>query len=111
MSVVDAEERFPILVQLTPRPGLLQVSLAPRLSPEELAELSDRAIDSAMRTVQRMSERVSDMIDDLAGDPDEVKVQFGLALNVEGQALVAKGGAEAAVNVTLIWKRQEAIGE
>jgi hypothetical protein len=105
MCAVNTEERVPILVELTPRPGLFQVSLAPRLSPEELAELSDRALDSAMRTVQHMSERVSAMIDDLAGNPDDVKVQFGLTLNVEGQALVAKGGAQAAINVTLVWRR------
>jgi len=74
MSTVHTEERAPILVELTPQPGLLRIRLAPRLSSEELAELSDKALDSAMLTVQRMSERMGAMIDDLAGNRDEVEL-------------------------------------
>jgi hypothetical protein len=110
MCTANTEERGPILVELAPRPGVVQVSLA-RLSAEELAALSAKALDSAMTTVQHMSERVSATIDGLAGNPDEVEVEFGLKLDVEGQALIAKAGAEAAINVTLTWKREEAGGE
>lgn len=104
MSYSAPDEHAPILVELTPRPGLQQVSL-PSLPPEKLAELSAKALDSAMSTVHQMTDRVSSMVYDLAGDPNEVEVEFGLKLDVEGQALIAKAGAEAAISVTLTWKR------
>ena len=107
MSKVNTEERSPILVELRPRPGVQRVAL----KPQDLAELSAKALASAMSTVQSMAEWVSTTIDDLAGNPDEVKVEFGLTLDVEGQALIAKAGAEAAISVTLTWKRERADGE
>ena len=104
MSTASVDERSPILVELRPRPGVQQAARQV-LSKEKLAELSAKALDSAMSTVQSMAARVSATIDDLAGNPDEVEVEFGLTLDVEGQALIAKAGAEAAISVTLTWKR------
>ena len=52
-----------------------------------------------------MAERTSYLIDDLAGNPDEVELEFGVKLDVEGNALIAKAGIEAAIAVTLTWKR------
>ena len=107
MSTRSANECAPILIELTPRSGVQQVSLA-RISPEELAQRSAQALDSAMDAVRRMADRMSVMIDGLAGNPDEVKLEFGLKLDVEGQALVAKAGAEGAIAVSLTWKRSGA---
>jgi hypothetical protein len=38
---------------------------------------------------------------------DEVTVEFGLVLGVEGGVIVAKGSAEVHFTVTLTWTRQE----
>ena len=38
-------------------------------------------------------------------NPDELELEFGLKLYAEGNALIAKGGAEAAFAVKLTWKR------
>ena len=106
MSTVN-DERPTILVDFTPRGGVQQVSR----KPQDLIERSAKALDSAMHTVQHMAERASIMIDDLAGNPDEVEVEFGMTLDIEGQALIAKVSAEAAISVTLTWKREGADSE
>ena len=40
----------------------------------------------------------------------EQSLEFGLTLDVEGQALIAKMGAEAAIRVALTWKPGSAKG-
>jgi hypothetical protein len=102
MSAAPATEPTPILVELAQPPGVYQVALP---SPEELAKRSAQAIESAMATIQAMALRASEMIDNLAGNPDELELEFGLKLYAEGNALIAKGGAEAALAVKLTWRR------
>jgi hypothetical protein len=106
MSIKPTTEQtihpVPILVELAQPPGVYQVSLP---TPEELAELSAQSLESAMETIAAMALRASVMIDNLAGNPDKVELKFGLKLYAEGNAMIAKGGAEAAIAVTLIWKR------
>lgn len=102
MSTELTPEPTVILVELAPRPGVQRVSLP---KPEELARLSAQALDNAMTTIHAMAERTSTMIDHLAGHPDEVELEFGVKMDVEGNALVAKAGAEAAISVSLTWKR------
>jgi hypothetical protein len=104
MSTANIDERPVVLVELKPKPGVQQVAR----TPVELAELSAKALANAMSTVQGMAVWVSTTMDDLAGNPDAVEVEFGITLNVEGQALVAKAGTEAAISVTLKWQRQRA---
>jgi len=36
----------------------------------------------------------------------EVQVEFGVKLDVEAGALIAKTGVEATINVTLTWERE-----
>jgi hypothetical protein len=107
MSTASINEHPPILVELKPKPGVQQVAL----TPSDLAERSAEALASATSTVQAMADWVNTTVDDLAGNPDAVQVEFGITLNVEGQALIAKAGAEAAISVTLTWKRGRADGE
>lgn len=107
MPTVDTDERALILIELSPRSGLRQVTR----STEDLAELSAKALDSAKSTVKNMAEWISTTIDDLAGNPDEVSIEFGIKLDLEGQALIAKARAEAAINIKLTWKREDAGGK
>jgi hypothetical protein len=100
MSIKTTDEPIPILVELAQPPGVYQVALP---SPEELAKRSAQALESAMAAIHAMALRASEMIDNLAGSPDEL--EFGLKLYAEGNALIAKGGAEAAFAVKLTWKR------
>jgi hypothetical protein len=101
MSTENTDQRAPILVELKPRAGVQRVAL----KPQDLAALSAKALKNATSTVRSMADWVNETIDDLAGNPNEVAVEFGITLDVEGQALVAKAGVEAAISVTIAWKR------
>jgi hypothetical protein len=104
MSAIKAQESPTILVELAPRTGLQQATRLPRY----LDELSAEALENAMRTVRAMAQWVETTIDDLAGNPDQVEVEFGVKMDFEGQALIAKAGAEAAISVSLTWQRNGA---
>ncbi len=81
------------------------VSRKKRQRTEDLIKESERAVDSAMSTMEKMARKVTDKMDSLKdAKPDEVKLAFGLKLDVEAGALIAKAGAEASLNVTMVWK-------
>ena len=103
MSIEPTPNPTVILVELAPRPGVQQVA---RLQPAELARRSAEALDKAWDTIRAMSDRAGALIEDLAGDPDEVQLEYGIKLDVEGNAVIAKAGAEAAISVSLTWKRE-----
>ncbi len=91
----------PVQVELTPGPGVQQVSL----TPGDMVEKSKEALDSAMNTVHHMARRVVGTIEALADPPSVLEVSFGLKLNAETGAIIAKAGMEATINVTLKWER------
>lgn len=107
MTIFTINENVPVLVEFTARPGVQQVSL----SPADLAEKSRKALDSAMNTVHHMARRVVDTINKLADKPSVLEVSFGLKLDAETGAIIAKAGAEASINVTLKWERDIFEGE
>lgn len=76
---------------------------------EELLAKSQQALDSAMRTIQAMAHRVTETVKEIkvAERPDEVEVAFGLKLDAEAGAYLAKAGTEASVAVTLTWKHED----
>jgi hypothetical protein len=102
MSSFTVEENGPILVEWSVRPGLQPVSL----SPSQLAEKSAAALDSAMNTIHEMARRMIATVRaiDLADRPTTVEVEFGLKLDAEAGALVAKVATEAGITVKLVWK-------
>jgi hypothetical protein len=100
MPTFAIDEDAPILVEFAPEPGLQQVSF----SPDDLVEKSAWALDSAMNTIHHMAQRVNAMIETLPGRPNQVEVEFGLKLDAETGAVIAKAGVEAAVNVRLAWE-------
>ncbi len=73
----------------------------------DLIEESERAVDGAMSTMETMARKVTDKMDSLKdAKPDEVELAFGLKLDVEAGALIAKVGAEATLEVTMVWKNR-----
>ncbi|MCX9010572.1 MAG: CU044_2847 family protein [Candidatus Methanoperedens sp.] len=103
MSTFTIDKNAPVFVELTPRPGLKQVSAA---TPEDIAEKSGKALDSSMNTIHHMATRVSSMIDALVDQPNQVDVEFGLKFDTEMGAIIAKAGMEASINVKLTWERK-----
>jgi hypothetical protein len=100
MTTFTINADAPVLVEFAPQPGVRGVSL----KPEDIIGKSAQALDSAMNTIHHMARRVTTTIKDLAERPTEVEVMFGLKLDVEAGAIIAKTGGEASLNVKLKWE-------
>ena len=100
MATVDVETS-PVLIEVWQGPGTMQVAL----NPAELAAKSAEALDHAMGTIRQMAQRVASTITTLPERPAHAEVEFGLKIDAQGQALVAKAGAEANIKVKLTWDR------
>ena len=103
----------PILIEFNSGEGVQPVSLRGFLArtPEQLAELaakSEHALDSAMNTIKSMAERVNNTIDAITDPPKDIEVTFGLKLDAEAGAYIAKSGVEASFQVKMVWKREPA---
>jgi hypothetical protein len=97
--------------------GVLRVQLAEEDVP---AGLRMAANDRTGQIVERTTQTLQSALDDVkpaitvatsklrALAADEVTVEFGLMLGLEGGAIIAKGSAEVHFTVTLTWKQQEA---
>ena len=103
MQIEDDDEV--ILVDLQPVAGIRSVSI----DPKDLAQKSKEAIDHAMKSMQGMAKKTVRAIKKIpiSERPHTVEVSFGLKLTAEGNAVVAKAGMEAAINVTMTWNRKE----
>jgi hypothetical protein len=101
----ETAQDITILVEFPDRPGVRAVSLKD-LSTEELAEKSAQALDKAMDTVRGMAVRSVKAVKDLTDPPDNIEVEFGIKLDAEAGAMVAKASTEASFNVTLTWQRE-----
>ena len=103
MQIEDDDEI--ILVDLQPVAGIRTVSL----DPKDLAEKSKEAIGHAMKSMQGMAKKTVRAIKKIpiSERPHTVEVSFGLKLTAEGNAVLAKAGAETSLNVTMTWNRKE----
>ncbi len=93
-----------ILVELTPTAGVRSVSL----SPTDMLEKSKEAMDYAMKSIRGMAKKTVRSIKEIpiSERPTTISVEFGLKLNAEGNAVVAKAGMEATLNVTMTWEHK-----
>ena len=69
----------------------------------DLSAESARAISKAMDTIRSMGERVSATVESLVHRPTQAAVTFGITLDAEAGALLAKASAGASIEVTLTW--------
>jgi len=126
MAEFKIDEEAPILVELTPYVDLSQIEIqtikpAPEMATfrgkpglvkstglaPDLIEKSARALDSAMNTIHHMARRVKSTIENLIDPPSEVEVAFGLKLEGEAGAIIAKAGAQATLDVKLKWQNKK----
>ena len=103
MQIEDDDEV--ILVDLQPVAGIRSVSI----DPKDVIEKSREAIDHAMKSMQGMAKKTVRAIKKIpvSERPHAVEVSFGLKLTAEGNAVVVKGGMEAAINIKMTWNRKE----
>jgi len=102
MTTPTVDQDTLILVEIAPRAGTRAVS---RLSPADLANRSAEALDAAMGTIKKMARRVSTLHKEMPHEFTQIEIEFGVKLDVEAGALLAKAGGEASLNVTLTWER------
>jgi Trypsin-co-occurring domain 1 len=94
----------PILVDFSPGPGLKQTGF----SAADLAEKSRQALDKSLGIIQAVTRRVHQLKENMPNSPDELTFQFGIKLDAEAGAMIAKSGVEASIHLTLSWKKQNA---
>ncbi|MGV9503850.1 CU044_2847 family protein [Streptomyces sp. NPDC003642] len=88
-----------VLVDFPAGRGVRQVALGPA----DLVRRSEEAVNAAMVTIRGMAQRVGDAVGGLSHRPDEVEVEFGITLDAESGALIAKAAAGASLTVRLTW--------
>lgn len=102
MTTIVINEDMPVLVDLTPAPGAHKVAITSK----DIEKKSVEALNSAMNTIHQMATYIVDTMNSVSEStrPSKVEAEFGLKLTTEGNALIAKGGMEANINVTLTWE-------
>jgi Trypsin-co-occurring domain 1 len=98
--LVDADGRQLMLVEFPAGRGVRQVALGPA----DLVRRSEEAVNAAMGAIRGMAQRVGDAVSGLALRPDQVEVEFGITLDAESGALIAKAAAGASLTVRLTWE-------
>jgi hypothetical protein len=88
-----------LLVEFPPGRGIRQVAVGP----SDLLRRSEDAVNAAMGTIRSMAQRVNAAVGSLPRRPDEVEVEFGITLDAESGAMIAKAAVGAAFTVRLTW--------
>jgi Trypsin-co-occurring domain 1 len=73
-------------------------------TPDELARESAAAVARAMGTIREMGERVAATVDSMSLRPTTVEVTFGIRLDAEAGAIIAKVSGGASLEVRLAWE-------
>ncbi len=96
---------FPILVDFPDEGMVVQASLSDDVS--QWLEKSKTALDKAMTTIVGMAYRASQLHDRIPTEFTQAEIEFGVKLDYEAGALLAKAGAEGSISVKLTWERKE----
>ncbi|HZA16704.1 MAG TPA: CU044_2847 family protein [Pseudonocardiaceae bacterium] len=97
---VEGGGRLLVQVSDAELPGDLQLASA---RPGEVAARARQSLEQALDQIKPAVRAVLDRL--VAMSPDEVSVEFGLALGAETGVVIAKGTTEMHFAVTLGWKR------
>jgi hypothetical protein len=98
------DEEFIILIEWPgEQGGVVKASRGERL--KAMQEGSQKALNLAMGTIRTMAYRVAKTIDQLEDKarPDEAEVEFGITLDAEAGAMLAKASTGAQIKVKLKW--------
>ena len=74
---------------------------------EAIATATD-TFEAALSKVRYAAEGILNQLRSLAQPPDEVEVEFGVKMNAETGAIIAKASTEANFKINLIWKKSPA---
>lgn len=102
---IQTPEEITILVDYSDQTGLVQAGLGPDV--EQWLERSKTSLDRAMTTIVGMAQRAADLRDRIPAEFTQAEIEFGVKLDYEAGALLAKAGAEGSISVKLTWERKE----
>lgn len=102
MSTFIPDENAQLLIEVTPEPGVQEVAL----SAEQLAAKADEVMQKVMNAIHGVSQRCSAMFDNLPDQFNQVELSFGVKINSEMGAIIAKAGVESTFNVKLVWQKK-----
>jgi hypothetical protein len=73
---------------------------------QSIATRASQTFEEAIGRVRPAAEAIVAQLRGLASAPDEVAVEFGLALSAQAGAFIAAAGTEANFKVSLTWRRR-----
>lgn len=99
------EQEFEILIEWPHAPGGIQKAARGDRAEIAMKQQSQKALNLAMGTIRAMAYRVAKTVNALEdrARPDEAEVEFGITLDAESGALLAKASAGAQIKVKLKW--------
>jgi hypothetical protein len=80
------------------------------LGSSEIVVKANESFETALDRVRWAAEGLLDRLTSLASPPDEVEVEFGVKLNAETGAVIAKAATEANFKINLKWTRAASAG-
>lgn len=90
MAEVDADE-----------PGIARASRV-----GNLITSTTESFETALDHVRRAADAALSGFRNMEARPDEVQIQFGVRLNAEAGAVIARTGADGHLQVSLTWRRE-----
>jgi hypothetical protein len=102
MTTFTPDENAPLLIEITPAPGVQEVAF----SPEDLVARADEVMQKVMNAIHATSVRFSGLYDNLPDQFTQVELSFGVKVTSEMGALIAKAGLESTFNVKLVWEKK-----
>src|ERR1700690_2901866 len=78
-------------------------------APEAAMATATATFESALQTVRCAAEGILHQLRSLAQPPDEVAVEFGVKMNAQAGAIIAKASTEANFKINLTWKKAPAV--
>ncbi len=102
MTTFTPDEDAPLLIEMTPTPGTMEVAL----TPDQAVAKADEVMQKVTNAVHSMSEHFSHLYDNLPDQFTQVELSFGVKITSEMGALIAKAGLESTFNVKLVWEKK-----
>lgn len=104
-EICVGDDVIKIEIDTTPKQGEVEA-----VRPREIAEHAQDAFDQAMHAAQASAEKFIQMVKNLSQKPSKVEIEFGLKLDAEVGAMVAKASTDAHYKVTLSWEPSKVNG-
>lgn len=71
----------------------------------DLIESATTSFGAALRPVRQAAVSALEQFREMDGRPDEIEIEFGVRLNAQAGAVIAKSGVDGHLKIKLTWKR------